>query len=107
MQDLLPDVVVHETHRVSLCDELSSRHKRIFMVDGYVKDLTNHKTVKIGGWALVRGWALARDNTVVHVPYSLDITPPSSIRPPYYLHKFAVEVYLSPIYTSLVHTWKS
>ena len=25
----------------------------------------NHKTVKIGGWALARVWALARDNTVI------------------------------------------
>jgi len=29
------------------------------------RTLKNHKTVKIGGWALVRVWALARDNTVV------------------------------------------
>ena len=34
----------------------------------------------------------------LHVPYSLDITPPSIITTPYYLHKFAAEVYLSPIY---------
>ena len=24
-----------------------------------------HKTVKIGGWALARGWALSRDNAVI------------------------------------------
>ena len=37
-----------------------------------------------------------------NILYSLDITPPSIISPPlpYYLHKFAVEVYLYPIYTS-------
>ena len=35
------------------------------MVGGYTEDLTNHKTVKIGGWALARGWALAWDNMVV------------------------------------------
>ena len=34
------------------------------------------------------------------VPYSLDITPPLIISPPYYLHEFAAEVYLSPIYAS-------
>ena len=34
------------------------------MVGGYTEDLKNHKTVKIGGWALVQGWALARDNMV-------------------------------------------
>ena len=33
-----------------------------------------------------------------YVPYSLNIMPPSIIGPPYYLHKFAAEVYLSPIY---------
>ena len=37
---------------------------------GGLEDLTNHKIVKIGGWALAqgwelaRGWALARDNMV-------------------------------------------
>ena len=34
------------------------------MVGGYTEDLTNPTTVKIGRWALVQGWALARDNTV-------------------------------------------
>ena len=28
------------------------------------RTLKNHKTVKIGGWALARVWTLARDNTV-------------------------------------------
>ena len=37
------------------------------MVGGYTEDLTNHRTVKIGGWAIARGWALARDNMVVTV----------------------------------------
>ena len=35
------------------------------------------------------------------LPYSLDITPPSFKSPPYYLHEFAAEVCLSPIYTPL------
>ena len=26
----------------------------------------NHKTIKIGGWALARVWALAQDNTVTY-----------------------------------------
>ena len=34
------------------------------MVGAYTEDLTNQRTVKIGGWALGRGWALARDSTV-------------------------------------------
>ena len=35
------------------------------MVAGYTEDLTNYRTVNIGGRALARGWALARDNTVL------------------------------------------
>ena len=35
------------------------------MVGSYTEDLTTHRTVKIGGWALARGWALVRDNMVV------------------------------------------
>ena len=31
------------------------------MVGGYTESLKNHKTVKIGGWALARVWALAWD----------------------------------------------
>ena len=34
------------------------------MVGDYMEDLTNHRTVKIGGWTLARGWELARDHTV-------------------------------------------
>jgi len=35
------------------------------MVGGYTDGtLKNHKTVKIGGWALAQVWSLARDNTV-------------------------------------------
>ena len=43
---------------------------------------------------------------VQEVLYSLDITPPSIISPSHYLHKFAAEVYLSPIYAPFGHTWK-
>ena len=40
------------------------------MVGGYTEDLKNHKTVKIGKWALAQRWVLARrwvlawDNTI-------------------------------------------
>ena len=35
------------------------------MVGGYTEAVTNHRTVKIGGWALARGWAPVQDNTSV------------------------------------------
>ena len=38
------------------------------MVGGYLEDLKKKKkkkNLKIGGWALVRVWALAWDNTVL------------------------------------------
>ena len=35
------------------------------MVGGYTENVTNHRTVEIGGWALAQGWALARDTTVM------------------------------------------
>ena len=34
------------------------------MVGGYLEDFKKQKTVKIGGWALVRVWVLAQDNTL-------------------------------------------
>ena len=40
------------------------------IVGGYTEDLTNHRTVKIGGWALAQGWALSRNNTV-HVDWKV------------------------------------
>ena len=36
-------------------------------------------------------------NIVCVLPYSLEITPPSIISPPYFLLKYAAEVYLSLI----------
>ena len=36
--------------------------QEFFMVGDYTEDLTNHRTVKIGGWALARAWA--QDNAV-------------------------------------------
>ena len=49
---------------------------------------------------LLAVYLLMRISSKSHIPYSLDIMPPSFISPPYYLHKFAVEAYLSPIYAS-------
>ena len=46
------------------------------MVGGYMKNLQKNKqtiTVKIVGWELVRGWVLARDNTVCLLAYSTAI----------------------------------
>ena len=34
------------------------------MVGSYTENLEKPRTVKIGGWAVARVWALARDNTV-------------------------------------------
>ena len=45
-------------------DLLQFTMQEFSMVGGYMEDLKNHKTVKIGGWPLVRGWALAWDNTL-------------------------------------------
>ena len=39
--------------------------QKFCMVGGYTEDLTNHRTVKIGEWALAWGWTLAQDNTVL------------------------------------------
>ena len=61
---------------------------------------------------MLRPWVLFCETTVYIPPYpcfcgnrwvlySLDITPPSFIGLPYYLHEFAAEVYLSPIYAPL------
>ena len=70
--NLSASVVAPETHQNSLCElniklncELLSHHTRICIVGGYMEDLTNHRTVKIGGWALARGWVLAQDNIVI------------------------------------------
>ena len=44
------------------------------MVGGYTENpKKNTKTVKSGGWALVRVWALARDNTVAAVFANLSV----------------------------------
>ena len=59
-----------ETVRVSSSCELSCHHARIMHGERlHAEDLTNHRAVKIGGWALAWGWALARDNTVTSKKY--------------------------------------
>ena len=66
LQTLLSDVVVPETHRNSLRElKLWVTKQEFCIVGGYMEDIINHWTVKIGGWALAQGWALARDNTVL------------------------------------------
>ena len=68
--NLATGVVVPETHWNSLRElniklwTFESPHK-ICIVGSYTEELTTHRTVKIGGWALARGRALARDNTVI------------------------------------------
>ena len=53
VQILLLDVVVPETHRNSLRElKLWTFEQEFCMVGGYTEDLTKHRTVKIGGWAL-------------------------------------------------------
>ena len=51
VQTLLLDVVAPETHRNSLC-ELKLTMREFWMVGGYTEDLTDHRTVKIGGGPL-------------------------------------------------------
>ena len=70
---LMPDVVAPKAHQnnhsymyVSSADLPSdSLHKNLAWWVVTRRTLKNHKTVKIGGWALSRVWGLARDNTVI------------------------------------------
>ena len=79
---LMPDVVapkVHQNNRsyVSSVDlPLDSLRENLAGWAVTQRTLKNHKTVKIGGWALARVWALARDN-MVH-PASLPLSCTSS-----------------------------
>ena len=74
VQTLLPDVVAclklieHSTWTQTVNFRVTIQE--FCVVGGYTEDLTNHRTVKIGGWALARGWELARDNTI---PVSISI----------------------------------
>ena len=68
---LMPDVVVSKAHQKN-CSYVSSAnlpsdslHKNLAL---WVVTRSNHNTVKIGGWVLVRVWALVRDNTVCGSP---------------------------------------
>ena len=69
----MPDVVVPEMHQYN-CSYVSSvdlpsdsLREKLACWAVTRRSLKNHKTVKIGGWALARVWALAWDNTVVVV----------------------------------------
>ena len=55
--------MIAATVYVSSNCELSSHHAVWWAVTR--RTLKNHRTVKIGGWALTQGWALARDNTII------------------------------------------
>ena len=61
---LMPDVVASKAQS-QLCDlsrpTFGFTTQEFSMVGGYTD---NHKTFKIGGWALAQVWALAQDNTV-------------------------------------------
>ena len=67
-EPLIPDVIVSEAHQYNhnYVLELSgptfdSLHKNLgYIVGGYMEDVK-----KLRGWALVWGWALAQDNTVL------------------------------------------
>ena len=75
----MPDVLAPEAYQNgrSYVRELSGptfefTTQEFSMVGGYTEDLKKiHKTVKIGGWVLARGWALARDNTVIPYPIAV------------------------------------
>ena len=65
-------------------------------------------TLKIQGRLMREGGRICRTlqykYVCMYVPYSLDIMPSLFISPPsppYILHEFAAEVYLSPIYAPL------
>ena len=70
---LMPDVVAPKAHQnnrsymyVSSADlPLDSLHKNLAWWVVTWRTLKNHKTVKIGEWALSWVWGLARDNTVI------------------------------------------
>ena len=69
---LLLDVVASEAHQddCSYVRELSgptfsSPYKNLAWWAVSLRTSKNHKTVKIGGWALAWGWVLARDNMVL------------------------------------------
>ena len=49
----------------------------------------NLKAVKIGGWALARGWALAWDSTVCYLNVGPS-SPTSTLRPPDIIHVIGV-----------------
>ena len=69
-EPLMPDIVVPKGHPnnhsyVSSADLPSnSLHKNLAWWAVTWRTSKNHKTVKIGGWALAQVWALAQDNTI-------------------------------------------
>ena len=68
---------------------------------GYRHCHRKENMVHLGKWKLLLYWKLLNLYTVLTQHYApFDYKPP-----PYYLHKFAAEVYLSPNYAPLGHTW--
>ena len=70
-EPLMPDVMAPEVHQYdcSYVREFSgptfvSLHKNLAWWLVTQRTSKNHKTVKIGWWALVQRWVLARNNTV-------------------------------------------
>ena len=53
----------HQNDHSYVCELSQSTTQEFSMVGGYTEDLKKkHKTVKLGGWALMQGWPLAQDN---------------------------------------------
>ena len=67
-------------------------HKNLAWLVVTQRTSKKHKTVKSGGWALMQGWPLARDNAVLRCKYTLkelDSTREASL-----IYKIASEVVL-------------
>ena len=84
-ETLMPDVMAPEAHQNnhSYVRELSgltfdSLHKNLSSWS--VTRRTAKKTVKVGGWVLARGWALAWDNTVTRLKFTVYVCIDSFIR---------------------------
>ena len=75
-EPLMPDVVLPKVHQNN-CSYVSSADlpsdslcENLAWWAVTQRTLKNHKTVKIGGWALARVWTLARDNTL-YIPMNI------------------------------------
>ena len=67
---------VHQTNHSRICEFSGPTRfttQEFSIVDSYLHE-GPQKTVRIGEWALARGWALAQNNTVVICNHRLDFT---------------------------------